>query len=71
MDHFWGSLSAISLLSSVGGPFTLVIAVNWNKDTGLRRSLDSPYPEVVALIETTVLICLNLFPILVSSVYLS
>lgn len=68
LQMIFEAVCAPSLLSAVGGSFTLVTAVKWNKDTGLRRSLDSPNPEVAALIETRVLFCLNIFPI---SAYLS
>lgn len=59
LQMIFDAVCASSLLSSVGGSFTLVTAVKRNKDTGLRRSLDSPNPDVAALIETRVLFCLN------------
>lgn len=32
-------------LSFEGGSFALVTAEKWNKDSGLRRSMESPNPE--------------------------
>lgn len=40
-------------LSFEGGSFVLVTAAKRNKDSGLRRSLESPYPEEETWGETT------------------